>query len=169
MSFELNDGTSINIGEERFAIPESLFKPSALLGQQPALLYDQQQQAAHQLTPTDPLGEILENTTALQQLTYESIMRCDPDVRKELFACTILTGGTSLLPGLSKRFEKELVARAPSSMRVKAPLTAAALPVERKFSVWLGGSILASLGTFQPLWVSRKDWLEFGAGVIHRI
>ncbi|MHA2271185.1 MAG: actin, cytoplasmic 2, partial [Candidatus Hodarchaeales archaeon] len=39
---------------------------------------------------------------------------------------------------------------------------------ERRYSVWIGGSILASLKTFQRLWVSRKEYQEQGAGVIRR-
>lgn len=31
-------------------------------------------------------------------------------------------------------------------------------PIERRYGGWLGGSILASLGTFHQLWISREEW-----------
>lgn len=40
--------------------------------------------------------------------------------------------------------------------------------VERRYSVWIGGSILASLGTFQQMWMSRAEYQEHGAGLIHK-
>jgi len=41
-------------------------------------------------------------------------------------------------------------------------------PPERKYSVWIGGSILASLSTFQNLWVSKQEYDESGPGIVHR-
>lgn len=70
-------------------------------------------------------------------------MKCDVDVRKELYANIVLSGGTSMFEGIAERLNKELVALAPSSMKIKV----IAQP-ERKYSVWIGGSILSSLSTF---------------------
>ena len=56
-----------------------------------------------------------------------------------------------MFPGISDRLQKELTSLAPSSTRVKI----IAAP-ERKYSVWIGGSILASLSTFQQLWISKQ-------------
>ena len=58
---------------------------------------------------------------------------------------------------------KELVALAPSSIKVKV-----VAPPERKYSVWIGGSILASLSTFQQMWVSKEEYEESGPAIIHR-
>ena len=41
-------------------------------------------------------------------------------------------------------------------------------PPERKYSVWIGGSILASLSTFQNLWCSKQEYDESGPGIVHR-
>ncbi len=168
MAFEMNDGVNVTLGAERYSFTETLFKPSSILAGSNQPVYQESNYNPSQIGVNDPVGELLENTTALQQLAYESIMRCDADVRKDLFANTILAGGTTLFNGLPKRMEKELIARAPANIRVKAPLAASQLPVERKFSTWIGGSILASLGTFQPMFISKKDFEEHGPSIIHK-
>ncbi len=68
-----------------------------------------------------------------------------------------------MYPGLSDRMQKEITALAPSSMKVKI-----IAPPERKYSVWIGGSILASLSTFQNLWCSKQEYDESGPGIVHR-
>lgn len=68
-----------------------------------------------------------------------------------------------MYPGISDRMQKEMVALAPSSMRVKI-----IAPPERKYSVWIGGSILASLSTFQQMWISKQEYDENGPSIVHR-
>jgi actin-like protein 6A len=170
LNYEMNDGVVVSIGHEKYSIPETLFKPSSILAgnQQPQVNISEQQQ--NQPSPSDPIGEILENTTGLQHMAFESIMRCDSDLRKDLFAHTILTGGTTLFNGLPKRFEKELAARAPN-MRVKSQFSSGQLQLDQqvaKFSTWIGGSILASLGTFQTMWISKKQYEENGPSIVHK-
>ena len=63
----------------------------------------------------------------------------------------IITGGTSLLPGFSERTVTELREQCAEQMYKLKPV-AAGFAQERRFSTWIGGSILASLGTFQQLW-----------------
>ncbi len=41
-------------------------------------------------------------------------------------------------------------------------------PPERKYSVWIGGSILASLSTFQQMWISKEEYDESGPSIVHR-
>ncbi|XP_047739720.1 LOW QUALITY PROTEIN: actin-2-like [Hyalella azteca] len=41
-------------------------------------------------------------------------------------------------------------------------------PPERKYSVWIGGSILASLSTFQQMWISKQEYDESGPSIVHR-
>lgn len=60
-----------------------------------------------------------------------------------------------MYPGISDRMQKEITALAPSSMKVKI-----IAPPERKYSVWIGGSILASLSTFQQMWISKQEYDE---------
>jgi actin len=73
-------------------------------------------------------------------------MKCDVDIRKDLYGNVVLSGGSTMFPGIGDRMSKEITALAPSSMKVKV-----VAPPERKYSVWIGGSILASLSTFQQV------------------
>ena len=68
-----------------------------------------------------------------------------------------------MYPGLADRMQKEMTALAPGGMRVKI-----IAPPERKYSVWIGGSILASLSTFQQMWVSKQEYDESGPSIVHR-
>jgi actin-related protein len=133
--YELPDGQVLTIGNERFRCAEALFKPSML-------------------------GHDYEG---VHVATYNSIMKCDMDVRKDLYSNIVLSGGTSMLPGLSERLSKEIGSLAPQSMRIKV-----VAPPERKHSVWIGGSILASLSTFQQMWITKAEYDESGPGIIHR-
>lgn len=106
-----------------FRAPEALFQPS-LIGLESA---------------------------GIHETTYNSIMKCDVDIRKDLYSNIVMSGGTTMYPGIADRMQKEITALAPSSMKIKI-----VAPPERKYSVWIGGSILASLGTFQQMWVSKQ-------------
>lgn len=134
-SYELPDGQVITIGSERFRCPEAMFQP-AFLGM-------------------EALG--------LHETTYNSIMKCDVDIRKDLYGNTVLSGGTTMFPGISERMQKELSALAPSTMKIKI-----IAPPERRYSVWIGGSILASLSTFQQMWISKEEYDESGPSIVHR-
>ncbi|XP_014603352.1 PREDICTED: actin-3, muscle-specific-like [Polistes canadensis] len=61
------------------------------------------------------------------------------------------------------RMQKEITALAPSTIKIKI-----IAPPERKYSVWIGGSILASLSTFQQMWISKQEYDESGPGIVHR-
>ena len=94
---------------------------------------------------------------------YNSIFKCDLDVRRDLYGNVVLSGGTTMFPGIADRMQKELTTLSPASMKVKI-----VAPPERKYSVWIGGSILASLSTFQNLWCSKQEYDESGPGIVHR-
>lgn len=68
-----------------------------------------------------------------------------------------------MFPGITDRLQQEVTNMAPSSMRVKV-----VAPPERKYSVWIGGSILASLSTFQQMWISKQEYDESGPSIVHR-
>jgi len=133
--YELPDGNIITIGNERFRCPEVLFQP-AQIGKEEA---------------------------GVHQLTFKSIMKCDVDIRKDLYANTVMSGGTTMFTGLSDRLQKEIKSLAPSSMTIKI-----VAPPERKYSVWIGGSILASLSTFEDMWVTKEEYDESGPSIVHR-
>ncbi|KAK2579321.1 hypothetical protein KPH14_008273 [Odynerus spinipes] len=134
-SYELPDGQVITIGNERFRCPEALFQPS-FLGME---------------------------SCGIHETVYNSIMKCDVDIRKDLYANTVLSGGTTMYPGIADRMQKEITALAPSTIKIKI-----IAPPERKYSVWIGGSILASLSTFQQMWISKQEYDESGPGIVHR-
>ena len=85
------------------------------------------------------------------------------DLRRDLFANVVLSGGTTMFPGLPERVENELRVLAPGSAKVKV-----IAPPERKYSVWIGGSILSSLSTFQSMWISKAEYDESGPAIVHR-
>ena len=90
-------------------------------------------------------------------------MKCDVDIRKELYSNIVMSGGTTMFPGISERLTKELTAMAPTSMKIKV-----VAPQERKFLVWIGGSILSSLSTFQTMWITKQEYQDTGAAIVHR-
>uniref|UniRef100_A0A7N8WQB4 Actin alpha 2, smooth muscle n=1 Tax=Mastacembelus armatus TaxID=205130 RepID=A0A7N8WQB4_9TELE len=102
-------------------------------------------------------------TAGIHETTYNSIMKCDIDIRKDLYANNVLSGGTTMYPGIADRMQKEITALAPSTMKIKI-----IAPPERKYSVWIGGSILASLSTFQQMWISKQEYDEAGPSIVHR-
>ena len=99
----------------------------------------------------------------IHNLTYNSIMKCDIDIRGGLYSNTVLSGGTTMYQGMPERMEKEMKNLAPSTMKIKI-----VAPPERKYSVWIGGSILASLTTFQQMWVSKQEYDEAGPSIVHK-
>ncbi|KAJ4713353.1 Actin-related protein [Melia azedarach] len=147
--YELPDGQTIEIGADRFKIPDVLFNPS--------------------LVQTIPgMENMAENTPfrGLPQMVIESINKCDVDIRRELFSSILLAGGTASMQQLKERLEKDLLEESPQAARVKVVSSGNA--TERRFSVWIGGSILASLGSFQQMWFSKSEYEEHGASYIQR-
>ncbi len=68
-----------------------------------------------------------------------------------------------MFPGLKERMHKELTELVPEGVEIKI-----IAPPERRYSVWIGGSILSSLKTFQKMWVTKKEYQDMGAAAIHR-
>ncbi|XP_059346625.1 actin-like protein 6B isoform X2 [Ammospiza nelsoni] len=90
----------------------------------------------------------------------------DPSNVKGLYGSVIVTGGNTLLQGFTDRLNRELAQKTPPSMRLK--LIASNSTMERRFSPWIGGSILASLGTFQQMWISKQEYEEGGKQCVER-
>lgn len=66
----------------------------------------------------------------IHELTFQSIMKCDVDIRKDLYGNIVLAGGSTMFKGLSERLQKEVIALAPSTMKIRV-----VSPPERKYSV----------------------------------
>jgi actin-related protein 4 len=77
----------------------------------------------------------------------------------------VVTGSTSLLNGFNDRLNHELTTMYPG---LKIRVHAAGLTSERRFGAWIGGSILASLGTFHQMWISKKEYDENGPGIVEK-
>ena len=134
-SYTLPDGQVITVGNERFRCTEALFQPSFL--------------------SMDSAG--------IHEITYNSIMKSDVDIRKLLYENIVLSGGSTMFPGIAERMNTELIALAPSTMNIKV-----VSPPERKYSTWIGGSILGALPTFQQIWISKEEYGECGQSIVHR-
>lgn len=100
------------------------------------------------------------------QLASTSVSNCDSDIRPALYGSVVVTGGNTLLPGFAERLNRDLSHRAPSNTRIK--MIVANGTVERRFGAWIGGSILASIGTFQQMWISAQEYEESGKSQVER-
>merc|ERR1712147_529420 len=96
-------------------------------------------------------------------MLFQSIMRCDVDIRRDLCGNVVLSGGSTMIAGIGERMVKEMTALAPSTVKVKV-----VAPPERKYSAWIGGSILGSLSTFWPMCISKGEYEESGPTIVHR-
>jgi len=90
------------------------------------------------------------------------ISNCDSDMWEGLYGNIVSAGGSTMFPGIAERMAKELAARVPSSMNVRV----VAVP-DRIHAAWIGGSILASLSTFNE-WISKAEYEEAGSSIVHR-
>ncbi|CAH8265655.1 unnamed protein product [Arabidopsis lyrata] len=134
-TYELPDGQVITLGAERIRCPEVLFQPS-LVGME---------------------------SSGIHEMTYKSIMKCDVDIRKDLYGNIVMSGGTTMFPGIAQRMCKEISALAPANMKIKV-----VIPPGRKYSAWIGGSILASLSSFEQKWITKAEYEETGAAIVHK-
>ncbi|CDS35954.1 actin 6a [Echinococcus multilocularis] len=142
ISYEFPNGYNVELGHERFQIPEALFDPSVL----------PQSGGSSELS--------------MSHIVSSSISLCDIDIRPNLYNNIVVVGGTSLIVGFTDRLQRDLGLKTPSSMRLKVNFPSSLM--ERRFSNWVGGSILGSLGTFQQMWISRHEYEEFGKSIIEK-
>nr|CAH8853766.1 unnamed protein product [Trichobilharzia regenti] len=142
VGYEFPNGFNFELGHERFQLPEALFDPSILL---------------------ESGGSSM---LSMSHIVASSISLCDIDIRPSLYSNVIVVGGNSLITGFTDRLQRDLNIKTPPSMRLKVnfPSTAA----ERRYSSWIGGSILGSLGTFQQMWISSQEYSELGKGCVDK-
>jgi actin-related protein len=131
--YALPDSTTIEIGQERFLIPELLFNPT--------------------------LNSI--ESESIVEGIVNAIESCDIDIRRELLYNIFLTGGTSMIPlfevRLKHEIEEELVRRERVGQNIRIIASKG-----RVYSNWVGGSILSMIPEFQQNWIDRKKYFEDG-------
>ncbi|KAJ9112704.1 hypothetical protein QFC22_006206 [Naganishia vaughanmartiniae] len=157
--YEFPDGYNHYYGNERYQLPEMLFKPESFVNKAvpiPSKLGS---------TPDSETSHSLSHIVGLADLVHNSIFSLDVDQRAALLQNIVVIGGGSFMPGLTDRLNFELAQRIPGSkIKIHSPGNS----IERKYSAWLGGSTLASLGTFHQLWVGQDEWKEHGANILRQ-
>jgi len=103
-----------------------------------------------------------EEYAGVHQVVVDSINRVDLDLRKSLFSNIVLSGGSTLCRGFGDRLLNEVKKLTLKDVKIKIYA-----PPERKYSTWIGGSILAGLNTFKKMWVSAEEYQE-DPDIIHK-
>ena len=134
-SYELPDGRTIICERERYRAPEVLFNPS--------------------LNGRDERG--------IHELVYLSIMKCDIDLRRDLYDDIILCGGSTLFPGMKERLTKEIKQLAPPTVTVNVKA-----PENRKYLSWIGAAFRSGMDGFKNMWVTKEEYDESGPAIVHR-
>eukprot|EP00658_Telonema_sp_P-2_P082531 TRINITY_DN8741_c0_g1_i8.p1 TRINITY_DN8741_c0_g1~~TRINITY_DN8741_c0_g1_i8.p1 ORF type:complete len:216 (+),score=75.09 TRINITY_DN8741_c0_g1_i8:839-1486(+) len=131
--FALPDSTVVTVDNQIIRCPELMFKPG--------------------LAGKEMLG--------LHELTKKTIDECDLDVRKELYANIVMSGGTTMFPNMPERLTAEVEGLVGEGAKVKV-----VAPPERMISVWIGGSILASLSTFKKMWINQHSQQDASPAIV---
>ncbi|CAM1504309.1 Fc.00g019000.m01.CDS01 [Cosmosporella sp. VM-42] len=143
--FEMPDGWNQMWREQRFRVTEGMWDESA----------------GYPI----PESERLNKGQTIPELIRSALGAVDVDLRGNLLANVVVTGSTSLINGFNDRLNNELTTMYPG---LKIKIHAAGLTSERRFGAWIGGSILASLGTFHQMWISRKEYEENGPNIVEK-
>jgi len=139
-TYKLPGGDVVTIGSACFRCPETLFQPSF----------------------------IRKESLGIHEICNLSISKCDGTIQKELYKNIVLSGGNTMFSGIVDRMQKEMVTIAPVNLKHHSrSVNVTALP-ERRHGAWLGGSILASLSTFQSNWFTKQEYDEFGPYLVHQ-
>ena len=181
--FEMPDGSNRMWREERFRVSEGMWDEAAALSgntnnansnnnsggdsngnAEAAATTENGNGSASNGDNTGNTGNT-EKVQTIPELIKSALNAIDVDLRPNLLGNIVVTGGSSLLNGFNDRLNQELIAMFPSS---KIKLHAAGLTTERRFGTWIGGSILASLGTFHQMWISKQEYEENGVGIVEK-
>lgn len=134
-SYTLPDGQVVTIASERYRVAEALFNPM-LMGKE---------------------------LPGIHRQTHNAVMQCDIDLRKDLYKNIVLSGGTTMFPGIAERLTKELKELAPQKIDIKV----IASP-QRRYVVWMGASIVAQLSRFEKMLIWKSEYDEIGASIVHQ-
>lgn len=144
-TYPMPDSSIMSLGINRFKVSECLFEPKFI--------------------PAN-LGINTTNMQGIQHMIFNSVSSCDVDIRKELFMNIVFSGGTTLINGFQERLQRELSTKAPQQIKMKYVIPP--LGLDKKYSVFLGGSILGSLGTSYQMWMSKTEYEEYGKSLVER-
>jgi actin-related protein len=137
-TYEFPDGKTVEIGQEKNSIMEKLFNP---IREFPGFM-------------------------GYHQMIIDAINKGDVDIKKEMYNNIFTCGGNTLFNGFVERLQKQLTYSFTQPVKVKVITHPSSS--ERRFSSWIGGSIVSSLGTFHQLWLSKQEYDEHGAHIIER-
>lgn len=154
--FEMPDGSNHMWREQRFRVAEGMWDETAA--------YPLASNAGAGAGAGEEAAGLSKAQT-IPALIKAALDGVDVDLRPNLLGNVVVTGSTSLLNGFNDRLNHELTTMYPG---LKIKLHAAGLTSERRFGAWIGGSILASLGTFHQMWISRKEYDENGPGIVEK-
>lgn len=133
--YTLPDGNTVPLRAERFRVPEVLFDPMMIGKEIPGI----------------------------HASAWKCVKECDIDVRRDLLNSVILSGGTTMFPGIAERLAKEMKALAPQKVNVKV----IASP-QRRYLVWMGASIVAHLSGFQNMLIQKSEYDDVGPQIVHK-
>lgn len=143
--FKLPDGRTIKVGRERFEASEVLFNPS--------------------LIDVEAVG--------MSEMLFNMIQDAEIDLRADFYGHIVLSGGSTMYPGLPSRLEKDMrdmylkrVLKGDEKALSKFKLRIED-PPRRKHMVFLGGSVLADIMKDRDeFWISKAEWAEHGERII---
>jgi len=146
-NYTLPDGRVIRIGRERFEAAEALFNPD--------------------------LMDVESKTGGMSEMVFRMIQEADMDTRTAYYKHIVLSGGSSMYPGLPSRLEKDITkfyhdeVLQGDTARLKKFKLRIEDPPRRKHMVFLGGSVLADImkdrGEF---WMSKAEYDDQGAAAM---
>lgn len=136
--YTLPDGQQVYMNENRFMAPEVMFNPSLM-------------------------GYRTLNKSGIHSTVHETVQCCDEAIQNELYGAVVLAGGNTLFPKMDERLQREIAQIAPTGRQSRVIAFA-----NRKYATWIGGSIVGSLSTFPAMWISKTEYDDFGASIVHR-
>lgn len=98
----------------------------------------------------------------MHEIVYKTVQLSPIDVRRMFWTNIVLSGGSTMFPGFKERLQVEI-----ESLVLETTLIRIVAPPERKYSAWIGGSILSSLSTFHSSWTTREQYEEHGPSLVH--
>jgi actin-like protein 6A len=161
LPYELPDGTTVDIGIERFQPPELLFDPTPISTPNfcPEL-------STLNLNPDEDI--LTASQRSIPRLIVDSVLKCPIEMQTNLLASIVITGGASAGDNIPERLRNEVEAVVHMSAPAWKVKATNAGPAERGICTWLGGSILASLGSFHEMWITKAEYEEYGAQIVDK-